>query len=145
MISSVFVAFALLFKAACWQSEKRWYAPKLSFNITGVLDVKAVKTNSSRPCRVKGQMFKRDLTLPHTDWPPDPWHSVHTFVWHSSSFRADGALGFRMSTVVHEVNLRDFFFCFYTGFKYNNYISIMLQTLETKLHRFSSAEKTFSI
>lgn len=42
------------------------------FYISGVLDVKAVRTNSSRPCRVKGQIFECDLTLPHTDWTPQP-------------------------------------------------------------------------
>lgn len=32
----------------------------------------AVRRNSPRPCRVKGGMLKRDLTLPHTDWLPRP-------------------------------------------------------------------------
>lgn len=46
-----------------------------------------------RSCWVEGQMSV--VTCRHIDW--HPWHGVHTFVWDSPLFRADGAssLGFQ--------------------------------------------------
>lgn len=43
----------------------------------------AGRTNSPRACRVKGQMFKRDLTPPHTDRPPRPPDTVFTLSYDS--------------------------------------------------------------
>lgn len=54
----------------------------LGFSITGVLDVVS-RTNSPRACWVKGQMFKRDLTPPHTDWPTPTPETVFTLSYDS--------------------------------------------------------------
>ena len=103
---------------ACWlpfdsafsyKNERRWYTwtdlktnlPALSFSVTGMLDVVSSweKWPQTLSCQGSNVQAWPDTT-PHRLTPPDPWHSIHTFVWHSS-FRADGALGFRVLTAGH--------------------------------------------
>lgn len=69
---------------ACCQTVERWR------NITGWVWASLVswmwsagRTNSPRACRVRGQMFKLDLTPPHTDRPPRPPDTVFTLSYDS--------------------------------------------------------------
>lgn len=69
---------------ACCQTVEKWR------NMTGWVLASLVcwmrsagGINSPRACRVKGQMFKRDLTTPHTDRPPRPPDTVFTLSYDS--------------------------------------------------------------
>ncbi len=75
----------------------------------------AVRRNSPRPCEVKGQVFERDLTLPHTDWPLTP-DTVFTLPYDTRLL---------LGLAVHWVSV--VIYVTFTGFEWHAHISLMLQ------------------